>query len=158
MSSYEFRPLTGNDLAMLAGWLTQLQVQRWWPDPARQLALIRDDLANAAMTQLIVSQDDRPVGYVQHYPARRWPAPQFAHLAHDTVALDLFSGPAGFGHGAAWLRQLADELLARVSTLAIDPLPGNVTAVRAFRKAGFAGDVIRPDADGRPVLVMTRRG
>ncbi|MDO5641918.1 MAG: GNAT family N-acetyltransferase [Paracoccus sp. (in: a-proteobacteria)] len=157
MADYAFRAATGNDLTMLSGWLGQLQVARWWPDPARQLALIREDLGDPAMTQLIVSHGGDPIAYVQHYPARKWAAPQFAHLPHDTIALDLFAGPQGFGHGGRYLRQLGDDLLTRAQMLAIDPLPANTTATRAFRSAGFEGNVIRPDSDGKSVLVMTRR-
>ncbi|MFV0293193.1 MAG: GNAT family N-acetyltransferase [Paracoccus sp. (in: a-proteobacteria)] len=157
MADYEFRAVTGNDLTMLSGWLSQLQVSRWWPDAGDQIVHIRDHISDPAITPLIVSHGDDPVAYVQHYQARRWPAPQFGHLAHDTVGLDMFSGPLGFGHGSKWLRQIGDQLLGQVSTLVLDPSPNNVSAVRACRKAGFDGDVIRPDAEGKRVLVMTRR-
>lgn len=157
MSDYDFRTVTGNDLTMLSGWLNQLQISRWWPDPARQLHRIQQDLANAAMTQLIVMQDDTPLAFVRHYPARRVPAPQFAHLPHDTIALDQLSGPLGPQHVEGWLGQLGDRLLQEVSMLATDPTTNNVASVRAYRQAGFGGDVIRQNGDGRPVLVMTRR-
>ena len=55
-----------------------------------------------------------------------------------------------------WLRALGDMLLLDCSTLAIDPAPGNQRAIAAYRKAGFAGDDHRLDAQGRPVRVMTR--
>ena len=157
MADYGFRTTTGNDLSMLTGWLTQLQVSRWWPDAGSQISEIRARLGDPAITQLIVTHADTPIAFVQHYPARRWPTPQFAHLAHDTIGLDMFSGPTGFGHGGAWLRQLGDQLLDNASTLALDPTAGNIRAVRAYRQAGFEGDVIRKDAQGDPVLVMTRR-
>ncbi|MFV0409400.1 MAG: GNAT family N-acetyltransferase [Paracoccus sp. (in: a-proteobacteria)] len=157
MADYAFRAVTGNDLSMLTGWLGQLQVSRWWPDAADQIAKIHDHIADPSLTTLIVTHDDQPIAYVQHYPVHRWAAPQFGHLAADTIALDAFAGPLGFGHGAAWLRPLGDRLLDRVSMLAVDPVPANTRGVRAWRKAGFEGDVIRPDDKGVPVLVMTRR-
>ena len=157
MAEYGFRTVTGNDLSMLTGWLTQLQVSRWWPNTGDQISKIRERLGNPAITQLIVTEAETPIAFVQLYPARRWPAPQFAHLAHDTLGLDMFSGPSGFGHGGAWLRQLGDQLLEHASTLAVDPTAGNTRAVQAYRRAGFDGDVIRKDAEGDPVLVMTRR-
>lgn len=157
MADYSFRTVTGNDLSMLTGWLSQLQVARWWPDASQQINHIRAGLGDPGITQLIVTHAETPIAFLQHYPARRWPAPQFAHLAHDTIGLDMFSGPSGFGHGARWLRQLGDQLLETVSTLALDPTAANIRAVRAYRAAGFDGDVIRKDADGSPVLVMTRR-
>ena len=157
MAEYGFRTVTGNDLSMLTGWLTQLQVSRWWPNTGDQISKIRERLGNPAITQLIVTMAETPIAFVQHYAARGWSDPQFAHLAHDTIGLDMFSGPSGFGHGGAWLRQLGDQLLDNVSTLALDPTASNTRAVRAYRRAGFDGDVIRKDAQGDPVLVMTRR-
>ena len=157
MADYSFRTVTGHDLSMLTSWLSQLQVARWWPDAGPQITRIQSRLADPAMTQLIVTQAETPIAFVQHYPARRLPAPQFAHLAHDTIGLDMFSGPSGFGHGGKWLRQLGDQLLENASTLTLDPATGNTRAVRAFRAAGFDGDVIRKDAQDNPVLVMTRR-
>ena len=37
MTDYGFRTVTGNDLSMLTGWLSQLQVSRWWPDAGGQI-------------------------------------------------------------------------------------------------------------------------
>ena len=157
MAEYGFRTVTGNDLSMLTGWLTQLQVSRWWPNTGDQISKIRERLGNRAITQLIVTEAETPIAFVQHYAARGWSDPQFAHLAHDTTGLDMFSGPSGFGHGGAWLRQLGDQLLERASTLAMDPTPDNTRATRAYKRAGFEGSVIRPDATDKSVLVMTRR-
>lgn len=157
MASYDFRPVTADDLPMLARWLAHPEVSRWWPGPDRQIALIREDLPEAVMTQLVVSLDDLPIGYAQHYRARQWPAPHFDGLPDDTVAIDLFNAPEGFGHGGKWLRQLGDELLDSVSTLAIDPGPDNLRAIRAYQRAGFSGDAILTDAEGQKVRLMTRR-
>ncbi|MFL2779091.1 MAG: hypothetical protein ACJZ88_06970 [Paracoccus marcusii] len=44
MAEYAFRPVTGDDLPVLARWLAQPEVAAWWPGPDRQIALIRDDL------------------------------------------------------------------------------------------------------------------
>lgn len=151
MGDYGFRPVAADDLPMLAGWLGQVQVARWWPAP------IRENAGHADLTRLVVTRGTESIAYAQHYPAHRWQAPQFAHLPHDAVGIGLFSGPQGFGHGGAWLRQLGDDLLLRASMLVVDPVPGNIRAVRACRKAGFAGDVIRAGPDGQAVLVMTRR-
>ncbi|WP_394226749.1 GNAT family N-acetyltransferase [Paracoccus marcusii] len=156
MADYAFRPVTRDDLPVLARWLAQPEVAAWWPGPDRQIALIRDDLGHRVMRQMIVVRDGTALAYVQSYPAHHWPAPNFAGLPADAVALDVFSGPDGVGQGGAWLRTLGDLLLLDCSTLAIDPAPGNQRAIAAYRKAGFAGNDHRLDAQGRPVRVMTR--
>ncbi|WP_265499259.1 GNAT family N-acetyltransferase [Paracoccus beibuensis] len=151
------RPVTAGDLPMLALWLARPEVARWWPDPKHQLGLVREDLDEAAMTQVIAMDGDTPLGYAQYSPAHHWPAPHFADLPADAIAIDVFGGPKGMGRGGEWLRALADELLERTSLLAIDPDPENLRAVRAYRKAGFSGDHILRDGEGAPVRVMTRR-
>lgn len=155
MPDYAFRPVTDDDLPMLATWLRQPQVARWWPGPGRQIALVREDLGHKVMRQVIAYLGATPLGYAQSYPAHHWPAPHFAGLPADTLALDVFGGPDGRGHGGAWLRALGDLLLLDASTLAIDPDPKNLRAIRAYEKAGFSGDQIRPDAKDHPTRVMT---
>lgn len=157
MADYSFRPVVAADLPVLAEWLRQPLVAEWWPGPDRQIALMGEDMEDPVMHQVIACRDGIDLGYAQYYPANHWPAPHFADLPDDTLAIDVFGGPQGQGHGGAWLRALGDLLLADVSTLAIDPAPHNLRAVRAYEKAGFQGDAIRPDAEGQPVRVMTRR-
>ena len=157
MPDYRFTPVTADDLPMLAEWLRQPAVAQWWPGPDRQIELVREDLGHEVMRQVIAWRDQTALGYAQIYPAHHWPAPQFAGLPADTLALDVFAAPAGFGQGGAWLGALCDLLLRDASTLAIDPEPGNLRAIRAYEKAGFAGADLRADQQGDPVRVMTRR-
>lgn len=157
MADYVFRPVIAADLPMLADWLRDPHVARWWDGPDRQIALVREDLEDGLMQQVIACLGDQPIGYAQSYPAHHWPAPHFADLPADAVAIDVFGAPQGRGHGGAWLRVLGDRLLAGSSTLAIDPAPDNVCAIRAYQKAGFAGDQICADGEGALVRVMTRR-
>jgi aminoglycoside 6'-N-acetyltransferase len=60
----------------------------------------------------------------------------------------------GHGHGAAFLRARASQLLAAGAPfVAIDPDASNRRARRAYAKAGFIGDTIVATAAG-PVVVM----
>ena len=97
MADYAFRTVTGNDLSMLTGWLTQLQVSRWWPDAGSQISEIRARLGDPAITQLIVTHADTPIAFVQHYPARR-------HLATPERMADLLD------RGHALLQIMEDRL------------------------------------------------
>lgn len=156
MADYSFRPVTRDDLPMLAEWLRDPVVAEWWPDPKHQLALVTEDLDEPAMRQLIALCGETPVGYVQCYPAHEWNAPHFHDLPRDAIAIDAFGAPEARGHGGAWLAALGDILLTGASALAIDPAPANARAIRAYEKAGFHGDRIRKDGEGQPARLMTR--
>ena len=156
-----FRPMTRDDLPMVAGWLATPEVAEWWGGVEREIAAMSGDLDDPRMTQEIVTLDGAPFAYVQHYECHAWPdAPEFAHMPPGARAVDCFTGRPdliGRGLGARYLRMLGDRLLAEgAPALVIDPDPSNERAVRAYRRAGFAGDRITPGWDGDPVLILER--
>ena len=159
--SYRFRPTTRLDLPMLREWLETPDVVRWWGDPAEQYALLAEDLDEPAMTMLIVSFQGTDFAYAQHYAVHRWPQPHFAHLTAGTRAIDAFVGvPAmlGKGHGRAFLRQLAMDLIAAGAPIvAIDPDIANARARAAYAAAGFVEDGIAESGEG-PVARMLFAG
>lgn len=156
MDRIGFRPLARADLPLIEDWLHEARVSAWWRGPQAQLAGIAEDLDAPAMRQWLVLLNGAPAAYVQFYPAHHYGAPHFAALPQDALALDCFSGPSGFGHGAAWLKVLAGRLLAEASILAVDPEPDNLRAIRAYQKAGFSGDAALAMEDGTLARVMTR--
>lgn len=61
----------------------------------------------------------------------------------------------GVGHGAAFLRALAERLVAAGAPLvAIDPAPDNHRARHAYRRAGFSDGEVVETADGPAVLII----
>lgn len=156
MAEFAFRPVTRADLPMLADWLRLPEVAPWWRGAETQLAGIVEDLDLPEMRQVLALHGDVALAYAQYYPAHHWGAPHFGHLPPGTLAIDCFFGPAGFGLGGAWLRALADQLLAEAPVLVIDPEPDNLRAIRAYAKAGFSGDLLCPSEDGTMARVMTR--
>jgi aminoglycoside 6'-N-acetyltransferase len=157
MPRYAFRAATHDDLPMLRAWLATPEVVRWWGDPAEQYALIEEDLANPLMVMRIVVFDTQPFAYVQDYDVHTWPPAHFAHLPEGARGIDAFIGVPemiGRGHGAAFLRERAGQLVAAgAPCVAIDPDATNLRARRAYAKAGFIGDTIVATAAG-PVAVM----
>jgi len=155
--SYAFRAATRLDLPMLQQWLATPAVARWWGDPAEQLALLTEDLDEPGMTMLIVSFEGSPFAYAQHYAVHRWPQPHFEHLPVGARAIDAFIGvPAmlGRGHGSAFLRLLAMDLIAAGAPIvAIDPDMANARARAAYARAGFLDDGIVESGEG-PVARM----
>jgi aminoglycoside 6'-N-acetyltransferase len=137
------------------------EVVRWWGNPAEQYALLEQDLANPLMVMRIVACDGRPFAYVQDYDVHTWPQAHFAHLPEGARGIDAFIGVPGMigrGHGAAFLRERATELIAAGAPLvAIDPDAANLRARRAYAKAGFVETLLIATPAG-PVVVMVFQG
>lgn len=162
MAAVGFRPARRSDLPMLRTWLETPEVVRWWGDPAEQYGLLDEDLDNPVMTMLVVELDGRPFAYAQHCDIAAWPQPCFAHLPAGTRAVDAFIGVAemvGAGHGRAFLRRLAESLIAEgAPAVVIDPDQDNHRARRAYARAGFreAGPI--ETAEGPAILMLFEPG
>jgi aminoglycoside 6'-N-acetyltransferase len=158
---YGFRPAVSADMPMLLRWLRTPEALRWWGDPNEQEALLRVDLDNPGMTMRIVSFAGRPFAYAQDYEVHTWPQPHLAHFPAGARAIDTFIGEPdmiGCGHGTAYLRRLAERLIAEGAPLiAIDPDVENVRAQRAYAKAGFRRGETVETAEG-PALLMIFQG
>ena len=159
MATYVFHPMTYDHLPMVASWLKTPEVVRWWGDPGEQHDLVRGDLDHPDMDQFIVATCGRPFGYIQCYRLSAWNG-GFGEQPAQTRGIDQFIGEPemiGCGHGAKFIRQFVDALLAdgtpRVVT---DPDPANRRAIRAYEKAGFARDRMVDTPDG-PALLMRRQ-
>ena len=155
---YAFRPVAWEDFGVLEHWLHAPEVVRWWGDPDEQLALLREDMENPGMTMLIVTADDRPFAYAQHYDVHTWPQAHLEAFPLGARAIDAFIGEPemlGRGHGSALLRLLAEELVRDGAPLvAIDPDCTNERARRAYANAGFRGDTVVDTPEG-PAVLMT---
>jgi aminoglycoside 6'-N-acetyltransferase len=136
--AYQFRSATLADLPMLRLWLAAPHVARWWEeaDPFDE-----EDLADPNLRVWIVMQKNAPFAYLQDYAVHGWPDHPFTFLPEGSRGIDLFIGPEGMtgqGHGAAFVAQFAEALIAGgVPAVGADPDPANARAIAAFGKAGF---------------------
>jgi aminoglycoside 6'-N-acetyltransferase len=158
MPAYNFRPFTREDLSMVTRWLRTPEVIRWRGDPKEQLALVTEDLDEPLMKQWIVEHAERPFAYIQVYPAVAWPQSHLAHLQARAEVIDTFIGEPAMldrGHGSAFLRAMAEKLLAEgAPVVAIDPARDNHRARRASIRAGFTEEQIVPTETGFAVLML----
>jgi len=158
MARYAFRDMTADDLPMVRRWLVAPHVREWWGDPAEQYALVSGDLDEPAMDQYIVSSDGRAFAYLQCYDLTAWNS-GFGEQPKGTRGIDQFIGEADMverGHGSAMIRAFVDERLRDgAPRIVTDPDPGNLSALRAYEKAGFMriGMVETPDG---PAMLMAR--
>jgi aminoglycoside 6'-N-acetyltransferase len=157
-SLYSFRRAVPQDLPLLRGWLQTPEVVRWWGDPVEQFALLVEDLDEPRMVMRIVHFEGQPFAYAQDYDVRSWPQPHFAGLPAGTRAIDAFIGEPqmlGRGHGAHFLRLLAEELRrAGAPVVAIDPDVDNMRARRAYENAGFRTNSVVETGEGPAVLMI----
>ncbi len=155
---YGFRLAAAGDLPMLAHWLRQPEVARWWPGPDEQLALLAGDLEDPRTVMRIVCFEDRPFAYVQDYEVHDWEQAHLAGFPAGARAIDTFIGEAdmrGQGHGAAYLNRLARSLRDEgAPVVVIDPDPRNRRARAAYAKAGFREHGLVATPDGPACLMV----
>jgi RimJ/RimL family protein N-acetyltransferase len=147
--SYDFRPLSHDDLPLMGSWLERPHVREWWGEPETELGYIRDMIEGRDTTRpFIFSVDGAPVGYIQywfigHHQNATWIAdyPWLAELPADTIGVDLSIGEPdklSQGIGSEVLRRFTEHLVGQGHrTIIIDPDPMNERAVRAYEKAGY---------------------
>jgi aminoglycoside 6'-N-acetyltransferase len=154
--TYQFRPMSADDLPLVRDWLRVPHVKEWWHD-ADDFEFVSGDLAHHDMAQFIVTMDERPFGYLQSYRIGDWHA-GFGPQPDGTRGIDQFiaePGMVGRGHGSAFIRQFIEGLLdSGTPRIVIDPSPTNPRAIRAYEKAGFRRVHEIDTPDGRALLMV----
>ena len=157
-ASYQFRPMSADDLPLVLRWLKMPHVKQWWGDTYRQFEVVSEDLEVEVMDQYIVATNERPFGYLQCYDPTVWSDNGLGDHPLGTRGIDQFIGEPDMidrGHGSAFIRTFIDELLTAGSPRVItDPDPANTRAIRAYEKAGFRGDRVVDTPDGRALLMV----
>jgi aminoglycoside 6'-N-acetyltransferase len=146
--------MTAGDLAMVRAWQMAPHVQAWWDDDP--ISLAAEDEPDVG--QFIVAVDGRPFAYLQCYLQGAHPENGLGTHPEGTCGIDQFIGMphmVGRGHGSAFIRAFAEGLLAAGAPRVItDPAVANTRAIRAYAKAGFAGDREVDTPDGRELLMI----
>jgi aminoglycoside 6'-N-acetyltransferase len=157
MASYQFRPMSADDLPLVKNWLARPHVVEWWGDPDEQFGLVSGDMNEPAMDQYIVSLNDAPLGYLQCYRLTDWNT-GFGPQPEGTRGIDQMIGipeMVGQGHGSGFIREFIDRLLASSTPrVVVDPDPENARAIRAYEKAGFVKDKLVDTPDGTALLMV----
>ena len=157
MASYQFRPMSADDLPLVKDWLARPHVVEWWGDPDEQFGLVSGDMNAPAMDQYIVSLNGAPLGYLQCYRLTDWNT-GFGPQPEGTRGIDQMIGVpelVGQGHGSGFIRAFIERLLANSTPrVVVDPDPANARAIRAYEKAGFAKDKLVDTPDGIALLMV----
>jgi aminoglycoside 6'-N-acetyltransferase len=171
---YDFPPLCEADLPLVRRWLLEPHVKRWWADPPRETypddeldtyrARIRGD--DDATLLFAIRHRGTSLGFIQCY--RIDDDEEYASaLALDApaAAIDLFIGEPheiGQGHGPKVIRSFLREVVFAtydVDECVIGPSVKNLSAIRAYEKAGFRffKDVAVPNEPDPEHLMRIRR-
>lgn len=157
-----FRPLRDEDVPLVAGWLQEAHVARWWRDPVEEaIEKRREGIEGRRPTrQFVILVDDRPAGMIQTYLVRDHPEWQeLVRAGDDAAGVDLMIGePDLVGRGlgprvlAGFTRDVvfADPAVNAVVATVEEP---NRRSWRAFEKAGFR-HVRDVEEDGLPHRLM----
>ena len=148
-----FRPLSRADFGLLATWLAEPEIARWWNDPSTPEALEREygaaiDGREPAELR-IASIGDHPLGYIQRYPIAAYPEyveelEAVVPVPPGALSVDYLIGDArrrGRGLGARMIaRFVADAWGAYPDAhqVIVPVNAGNVASWRALERAGFA--------------------
>lgn len=156
--AYDFREATPADLPMLAAWLAEPHVAKWWNDgPEASLAEIRQAMESIDTEPLVVELDGRPIAYLQSYDPHLEEDHPYQDQPFGTLGMDISIGPSdlvGKGHGSAIVQQYAEMLFEEGCVrIVIDPHPDNLRAIRAYEKAGFRAFDRRDTVYGPAVMM-----
>ena len=119
-----FRPLRRSDFPMLADWLAEPLVARWWNHETSEAAVERDFGTSVdggdATEMFVASLDGRPFGLVQRYPIHAYAEyvdelSAVCAVPPGALSIDYLIGEPelrGSGLGAAMIAALIDQTWA----------------------------------------------
>jgi len=148
------RPTTDDDLDLLAGWLADPEVYRWWegrPLSREEVADLYTGRRRPEVEPFVIEADGVPVGYLQCWRG-----------TETSGGIDLFLVPdaRGQGLGPDAARAASSFLLDQRgwTEVTVDPVVDNLRAIRAFERAGFTPEGEEIDGEtGKRVLRMVAR-
>lgn len=141
-----FPPLREEDVALVARWLKEDHVSRWWRGPVEEAIEKRyaGIEGRRPTRQFLIELDGRPAGMIQTYLVRDHPEWQeLVQVGDDVAGVDLMIGEpdlVGHGFGPRVLTAFVEDVVFA------DPSTNVVVATveepnrrswRAFEKAGF---------------------
>jgi len=163
-----FQPLTREDFPLLARWLAEPLVARWWHHETSPEAVERDfgpSIDGADVTELFrVALASRPIGLVQRYPIAAYPeyVEEFASicpLPAGALGIDYLIGEPSardHGHGALLISVFVAHSWAahpQARDIIVPVCAGNIASWRALERAGFqriAEGEMEPDNPADP--------
>ncbi|PPE03412.1 GNAT family N-acetyltransferase [Holospora curviuscula] len=152
-----FKPLHESHFPLLLKWLESPHVKKWWDqDVTYMLELVKEKFgkhirsltlsknSNHKTYAYIICVNKEMIGYIQAYNARDFAQENGLNLSAisgSVCGIDLFIGEQPFLH-KGWGTRILNEFEEQILTPHFDwclihPSKDNLTAIKAFTKAGF---------------------
>ncbi len=166
MTDVTFRRLQRSDYSMLAGWLEQPHVKRWWNHDSTPEAIEADfgacidrvDLADI----FIALWDGRPAGLIQSYlfgdnPGYMDEVSPLVNASPEALSIDYFVGEPDLlrqGVGAAIIRALVDDIwrdYPAAPSVIVPVNAANPASWRVLENAGFERVAEGPLSPDNPI-------
>lgn len=147
-----FRPMREDDLPLVASWLSEEHVQRWWRDPSAPSRVEEKYLPRirgAEPTEMfVILRADEPIGLIQRYLVGDHPdwvrsLSSSGQVFDQAAGIDYAIGRAdliGRGIGStvvAWFSRALLESFPEVTDIVVTPQAANVASCRVLEKAGY---------------------
>lgn len=163
--SIRFLPFQELHLPLLRQWLNQEHIKDHWQeteDDDKLKAKFLIELPKRGVSAFIIDYDDKKIGFIQYYEACKvgggwWPKERAGVFGMDLMIgiEDLLGqglGPKIVNHFFKFVREREPMLTSMI----IDPDPGNQKAIRAFEKSGFVREE-NLTTPGGPALLMRKK-
>jgi len=161
------RPMTRGDLPIVAGWLRQDHVRRWWGNDGatdeQVAARYGPRVDGTTPTRMwVVDLNGHSIGFVQDYRIRDYPDVALLTPGPDAIGLDYVIGvPAWVGRGLGarilwtWMVRARDRFPDATAYFAA-PDHANAASLRILGKAGFVEGIWfdEPQRDGSRATVV----
>lgn len=152
-----FAPLAESHFSLLLKWLESPHVKKWWDqDVTYTMDLVHEKFgkhihgialsknSNHKTYAYVICLDEEMIGYIQAYNAHDFAQENHLNLSAisgSVCGIDLFIGEQLFLHkglGTVILNAFESQVLTtHFDRCLIDPAKDNLTAIKAFTKAGF---------------------
>jgi aminoglycoside 6'-N-acetyltransferase len=157
-----FRPLQEKDYSLLASWLSEPHVAKWWHEPSTVEFVAKEYGPSDDKTDVyIVEGDDQPIGIIQSYWIEDYPEHFEKVRIKKSVGIDLLIGMpdlTGKGYGTQSLREFITKIVRSnyigAEFIVADPEAANAASVRTFEKVGFKKDRTVSGGHGHEQLMV----
>jgi len=161
-----FKTLSVDDLKRLHKWLLSPHINKWYDHGKQTLEEVKKKYiprikGESPTSCFQILFDGTPIGHIQMYKINDYPEYKKALQINENAAgVDLFIGEKDFQHkglGSIIIRKFLKDFVftqLAVESCIIGPHPNNITAIKAYQKAGFKHIKTIVDPEGEEEYLM----